>query len=223
MARVVLVASLLLTLASATAADAKCAVCIESLTASTTDGTPWSLGKTMTLTVTASSPQGADLPATGVAVIMQVDGSATKCINVSLYRSGQSGGIATYTGSFTPYKHAPHSGRIDIGGTVHEFTLALNGEPATLREVSSAAPALVAPQSGALVRAPQASAAAAPVVRAPEAPIERAYGGGASAPAIDLSPLAERPTLLLAAALAVLIAGGTYADRMRARRSPPAA
>ena len=130
--RLVVVASVLLTLALGTIAEGKCQVCVESVKAARTDGG-------MTLRFTARAVHAPTLPETGTAVVMQVDGNRSKCINVSLRKVEETGGVATYAGSLTSfYGNATFTGRVDIAGDIHEFTAPLDGKPGTLQLVTAA-------------------------------------------------------------------------------------
>ena len=144
--RVVLAASMLLTMAFGSLADGKCAVCVESV-GITTDGAGTDLR------FTARSMDGSAFPVTGTAVVMQFDGNRGKCLTVSLVRTGVDGDQATYVGRFNfIYQGATVlSGRADLGGSIYEFSAPLDGKPGTIGPSSyqgaingAGAPAIVA-------------------------------------------------------------------------------
>lgn len=126
--RVIIAASTLLTLAFGSLANAKCAVCVESV-AITTDGAGTDLR------FTARSMNGQAFPETGTAVVMQFDGNRSKCLRVSLVRTGVDGDQATYVGRFSfIYQGATVlAGRADVGGSIYEFSAPLDGQPGTIR------------------------------------------------------------------------------------------
>lgn len=146
--RVVLAASMLLTLAFGSLADAKCAVCVESV-GITTDGAGTDLR------FTARSMNGQAFPETGTAVVMQFDGNRGKCLTVSLVRTGVDGDQATYVGRFNfIYQGATVlSGRADLGGSIFEFSAPLDGKPGTIG-LSSYQGAISGAGAPAIVRAP---------------------------------------------------------------------
>jgi hypothetical protein len=155
--RVILAASMLLTLAFGSLADAKCAVCVESVRIETENG-----GTTLRFTARTVDPSS--FPETGTAVVMQFDGNRGKCLNVSLIRTGIENGqitgqpptqVATYVGRFNfIYQGATTiSGRADLGGTIYEFSAPLDGKPGTIT-VSSYEGALSGVGAPAIVRAP---------------------------------------------------------------------
>lgn len=125
--RVILAASMLLTLAFGSLADAKCTVCVESV-GITTDGAGTDLR------FKARSMNGQAFPETGTAVVMQFDGNRGKCLTVSLVRTGVDGDQATYVGRFNfIYQGATVlSGRADLGGSIYEFSAPLDGKPGTI-------------------------------------------------------------------------------------------
>lgn len=125
--RVILAASMLLTLAFGSLADAKCAVCVESV-GITTDGAGTDLR------FTARSMDGSAFPETGTAVVMQFDGNRGKCLTVSLIRTSVDGDQATYVGRFNfIYQGATVlAGRAEVGGSIYEFSAPLDGKPGTI-------------------------------------------------------------------------------------------
>lgn len=134
--RVILAASMLMTLAFGSVADAKCAVCLETVRIETENGGT-------TLRFSARSVDRSAFPETGTAVVMQFDGNRGKCLNVSLVRTGIENGqtagrpptlVATYVGRFNfVYQGATMlSGRADIAGMVWDFNAPIDGKPGTI-------------------------------------------------------------------------------------------
>ncbi|HEX4743059.1 MAG TPA: hypothetical protein VFW12_00145 [Candidatus Limnocylindria bacterium] len=207
MRRVIVLATLLLTAALGTTAEAKCRMCVESISAQTNDGNAGG-GKQITLRVAARSTDGGALPATATAVVMQVDGDRSKCITVALYRGDTSGGLVAYAGTFTAYGQTVHSGRLDIGGDVFDFTVPLNGAAGTVTLVGVAPPATAAPVPRTIVvpaTAPQ-----------PAVPAATAVPASAAAPVFDLS-VPDRQGMLLAFAVILFIAASVYVERRQAK------
>ena len=211
--RLIALAALLMTAALGSAADAKCRMCVESISAHTNDGTAgW--GKQITLRLAARSSDGLAFPANATAIVMQVDGDRSKCITVALYKGGVSGDLATYAGTFTAYGQTVHSGRLDLDGDVYDFTVPLNGAPGTATLVGIVVPAdrvrPVAPQRTAAAVA-QTVAVSVPVPQAPRQPVPQS----AAAP-FDLS-VPDRQGMLLAFAVILFIAASVYVERRQAR------
>lgn len=217
--RLVALTSLLLALALGTGAEAKCRMCIESISAQTSDGTG-GFGKQITLRLTARSNEGAVLPESATAVVMQVDGDRTKCRTVVLQRTGVAGGLGTFAGSFNAYGQTTHSGRLDLGGEVYDFTVPLNGQPGTVQLVAFAPGTTPAIQA----QLPAAVAAQAPVAPAPVAAVTAALPAAAAQPAAGVragsAPGLSDPdqqALLLGVGIVVFIAGTVLLERRRAR------
>ena len=205
--RLITLASLLLTLAIGTAANASpiCRICIESVQAERSDaGT--------TLRFIARPADGVALPETGTAVVMQVDGNRAKCINVVLRRIEQSGGLATYSGVFTAFQGAykTFTGRVDIGGEIHEFTLPLDGTPGSAQFVAAPERAIAQPQ----VITPQPQVATAQPVPVAEPDAVQAASRVPEPEALTQGPI------LLGLALLVVVVVSTYVDRKRALSAP---
>lgn len=129
--RVILAASMLLTLALGSLAQASPPpIVVETLTVEKE-------GAGTTLRFTARFAEAFDesaFPPTGTAVVMQVDGNRSKCLNVSLLLTGVEGGVATYVGRFDfVYQGASvMTGRADIGGNIVDFSSPLDGTPGTI-------------------------------------------------------------------------------------------
>lgn len=198
--RIVLAFSLLLTLALGIVAEAKCQVCVESVRAEKVDGNT-------SLRFTARAIHAPALPETGTAVVMQVDGNRSKCINVSLRKVDDSGGVATYVGTLISfYGNSTFTGRVDIGGDIHEFSAPLDGAPGTLQLVTAATAGQVA-----------SAATSAPTIApttAPAAPV--ATAAPQTAPAFALPSPTEQPALWLGAVVILATLAGAFVDRRRA-------
>lgn len=199
--RMALVLSTILTLALGTVAEAKCQVCVESVKAEKIDSG-------MALRFTARAVHATSLPETGTAVVMQVDGNRSKCINVSLRKVDESGGLATYAGQLTSfYGNTTFTGRVDIGGDIHEFVAPLDGRAGTLQLVTAATAGSVA-----------SAATSAPTTAPTTAPAATAVATAAPqvAPAISLPSPAEHPVVWLGAIVIVATLAGAFVDRRRA-------
>lgn len=207
--RMVFALTLLLTLALGAVAEAKCQVCVESAKVEKVDSG-------MALRFTARAVHGATLPETGTAVVMQVDGNRSKCINVSLRKIDESAGLATYAGTLTWfYGNSTFTGRVDIGGDIHEFATPLDGTPGSLQLVTAASAGQVASSA---TTAPTAApttpvTAAATTVPAATAAAATAAAQVASAPAIP-SP-AEHPVAWLGLVVILATLAGAFIDRRR--------
>ena len=204
--RLIALTTLLLTAALGTVAEAKCRLCVESISAHTTDGTAgW--GKQITLRLAARSTDGLAFPANATAVVMQVDGDRSKCITVALYKGDVSGDLATYAGTFTAYGQTVHSGRLDVGGDVFDFTVPLNGAPGTVTLVGAAPPPTAAPAPRTVVVPVTVPQVAQPAPAAPASP---------AAPLFDLSA-PDRQGMLLALGVIAFIGASVYVERRQAR------
>ena len=210
--KLIALTSLLLAIALGTAADAKCRLCIESISAQTSDGTG-GVGKQITIRLTARSSEGGTLPESATAVVMQVDGDRTKCRTVVLQRTGLAGGLGTFAGSFNAYGQTTHSGRLDLGGEVYDFIVPLNGQPGTVQLVAFAPGTAPTTQ----VRAPQviAQVPAAPVAAARPAAAAQPAGGVRSDRAPDLSG-PDQQGILLGIGIVIFVAGTVLLERRRA-------
>ena len=186
-----------------TAAYAGCQTCLERIVAERS-------GTGVTLMIVArSADESFVFPESGSAVVMQVDGNRTKCLNVQLLRKGTEGpGIAVYSGTFTAYGEKTHSGRVDIGGQIYEFTVPLDGRTGTLAIAADQTP--LAPPG--TQNRPVVSVTAAPATPAPT------NVPAAAAPAIPglLQVVQEQPAFLLGAMVVLITILGAYYDRRRA-------
>jgi len=131
---------LLLALASvgltAQAALADCAVCVDDVSLQTRDGQPWANGKPVTLVVhVARHAEGAAIPPSAVAVVMQTDGDRTKCLDVPLKLVSSDGSTGLYAGLFFPFRAARYDGTLSVGDDVSDVSFDVN------RLVAGAAPA----------------------------------------------------------------------------------
>lgn len=205
--KVIALTSLLLALALGSAADAGCRLCVESITAQTSGGgSGW--GKSITLRVIARATDQASIPMTATAVVMQVDGDRSKCLNVSLSRSGVEGGLATYSGTFTGYGQSTHSGRLDLGGEIYDFTVPLNGEPGQVKLIDGAAASQTIAQRPIAV-------VPAPAIQAPVAAVAQPASARESEPAAELSA-PDQQAILLGIGVVVFVAGTVLLERRRA-------
>lgn len=227
--RLITLASLLLTLALGTIAEGKCQVCVESVKAERADGG-------MSLRFTARAVHAPALPETGTAVVMQVDGNRSKCINVALRKVDETGGVATYAGSLTSfYGNSTFTGRVDIAGDIHEFTAPLDGKPGTFQLVTAAtagqvtstattapstapstAPTTVPLTAGGVPTAVPQSGPTAPTAEpiATAEPVATAEPQTAATAGIP-SPL-QQPVAWLGLVVILATAVGAYFDRKRA-------
>lgn len=204
MRRLVVAVSLLLMPALGAAAEAKCQVCVDSVTAERTTGSG------LSLRFTARAVEAPALPETGTAVVMQVDGNRSKCINVSLRKIDEGGGVATYVGSLTSfYGNTGVTGRVDIGGDIHEFSVTYDGKPGTLQPAAATIAATPRPSVPVSITPDPVPATAAPeVVAATAAP--------QTAGAVRTPSPAERPVVWLGAVVIVATLAGALVDRRRA-------
>ena len=205
MRRVIVLASLLLLLlvALGTAAYAGCQTCLERIVADRS-------GTGVTLRIVArSADESFVFPESGAAVVMQVDGNRTKCLNVGLLRKGTEGpGVAVYTGTFTAYGEKTHSGRVDIGGQIYEFTVPLDGTAGTLAIAADQTPlAPVGTQNR-----PVVTVTAAPATPAPAS----APAAADTAVAGPLELVRQQPAFLIGAMVVLITILGAYFDRRRA-------
>lgn len=131
---------LLLVLASvgltASAAAAECAFCADNVSLQTRDGQPWANGKPVTLVVHVTRhAEGAAIPPSAVAVVMQTDGDRTKCLDVPLKLVSSDGSTGLYAGLFFPFRAARYDGKLSVGDDVSDITFDVN------KLVAGAAPA----------------------------------------------------------------------------------
>lgn len=210
--RLIAVTSLVLTLAlgSQASASPSCQICIESAQGELSSST-------LTLRFTARAADGVSFPETGTAVVMRFDGQQSKCLNVTLRKTGQDGGLATYVGSFTAYSGlsatSKYDGRVDIGGNIHEFAVSGDAKPGTVSflKLVDAPPttAASAPTSAPATSAPTTAPTNAPQLVEP-APAPRVAG-------VDLAALTANPILLLGLAVIGITAISLFFERRRAR------
>jgi hypothetical protein len=210
--RLVVAVSLLLTLALGTVAEAKCQVCVEGVSASKGDGSAH------VLRFTARAVHAAAFPMTATAVVMQVDGAQpqAKCVNVSLRKIDEANGLATYSGAMnTIYLNGSKvlTGRVDIGGDIHEFTTPLDGTPGKLQLVTAATAA-----QGSLATSPRPVAAVITPDPVPASVAPQAAGPAApqTASAVRVPSPAEHPILYLGAIVILATLAGAFIDRRRA-------
>jgi hypothetical protein len=189
--RVLLLASLFALLGLGTAAYAECTSCLTSVFAQRN-------GTNIELTFTARTDTGAILPEEVTAVVMQVDGNRTKCLNIALLKGTRIDGVAFYTGLFNAYGTYSHSGRVELGAQIYEFTVPLDGTPG---KVDMAADQSPLNRNGLRVQV-----TAAPVTPAPTAAPAQP---GPELPNID-------PALLIGAGVVFVTVVGAYVDRRRA-------
>ncbi|MDP9274429.1 MAG: hypothetical protein M3O99_02390 [Chloroflexota bacterium] len=200
--RVLLLASLFAVLGLGTAAYAECTSCLTSVFVNR--------GATIDLTFTATSDNPGALPNSVTAVVMQVDGQRTKCQNITLPKVQSTDGTVMYAGTFSAYGVYSHSGRVDLGGTIYDFAVPLDGKPGTI--------AVAADQSPLTGRGFTVQVSAAPVTPHPVA----VYLADA-APAAAAEPAQTGPqlptidrTFAIAGALILITIVGAYVDRRRA-------
>ena len=189
--RVLLLASLFALLGLGTAAYAECTSCLTSVFAQRS-------AESIQLTFTVSSDNAAILPEEVTAVVMQVDGNRTKCINLALHKKVPIEGVALYSGLFNAYGTYSHSGRVELGGQIYDFTAPLNG---TGGKVALSADQTPLNRNGLRVQVTAAPVTPAPTAAPPARPIEL--------PTID-------PSFLIGAGVVVVTIVGAYVDRRRA-------
>lgn len=155
-------------------------------------------GTSVRLTFTAAADDVSALPSSVNAVVMQVDGQRTKCLTVLLPRVAASHGTGIYAGTFGAYGSYTHSGRVDLGGQIYDFTVPLDGKPGTVQLSADQSPL---PNRGFTVQVTAAAVTPAPTLApTPSAP---------SLPSID-------PAFLIGGGVVVVTILGAYVDRRRA-------
>ncbi len=201
--RVLLLASLFALLALATVAYADCTSCLTSVFTNRH-------GTEIDLNFAATADDPSALPDSVTAVVMQVDGQRTKCQNITLPKVRSTEGAVMYAGTFSAYGLYSHSGRVDLGGQIYEFTVPLDGKAGTI--------ALAADQSPLNGRGFTVQVSAVPVTPHPvavyladaaPAPVADTAQTGPQLPAIDR-------TFAIAGALILITIVGAYVDRRRA-------
>ncbi len=190
--RVLVLASLFAVLGLGTAAYADCNSCFTSVFAQRTS-------TNIDLTFTARVNEDTVLPDSVVAVVMQIDGNRTKCLNTTLSKTSQAHGFAVYRGSFGAYGTYTHSGRIELAGQIYEFTVPLDGTPGKIDVAKDQSPLN---RNGFRVQVTAAPVTPAPTV-APAAP------AGPGLPNVN-------PTFIVGGALVLVTIVGAYVDRRRA-------
>ena len=190
--RVLLLAFLFALLGLGTAAYADCNSCFTSVFAQRTS-------TNIELTFTARVDDNTVLPESVVAVVMQVDGNRTKCLNTTLSKTSQAHGFAVYRGSFGAFGTYTHSGRIDLAGQIYEFTVPLDGKPGKIDVAKDQTPLN---RNGLRVQVTAAPVTPAPTI-APAAP------AGTGLPNVN-------PTYLIGGAVILVTIVGAYVDRRRA-------
>jgi hypothetical protein len=191
--RVLLLASLFALLGLGTAAYAECTSCLTSVFVERG-------GSSVNLSFTARADDGAALPATVTAVVMQVDGNRTKCQTLTLSKAADSHGFGKYAGTFYAYGTYSHSGRVELAGQIYEFTVPLDGKPGTV--------ALAADQTQLNTNGVRVVVTAAPVPVTPN-PTVAPTQSGLELPRID-------PAFLIGAGVVLVTVLGAYVDRRRA-------
>jgi hypothetical protein len=150
---------------AAQTASADCVFCADSVSLQTRDGQPWANGKPVTLVVHMTRhAEGAAIPPSAVAVVMQTDGDRTKCLDVPLKLVSSDGSTGLYAGLFFPFRAARYDGKLSVGDDVSDITFDVN----TL--VAGAAPA------GDLPAAEPIDTNAAPVTFVPQAQLPLVVG-----------------------------------------------
>jgi hypothetical protein len=192
--RVLLLASLFALLGLGTAAYAECTSCLTSVFAERTPS------NNIQLTFTATATNGAILPDHATAVVMQVDGNRTKCLNLALNKSTQVDGVAVYKGSFGAYGTYSHSGRVELGGQIYEFTVPLNGTGGNV--------ALSADQT------PLSRGGLGVVVTAAPVPVSPNLAVAPTRPGLELPKI--DPAFLIGAGVIFVTIVGAFIDRRRA-------
>jgi hypothetical protein len=190
MVRVFLFALLFALVALGTAAYAGCSSCFTSVLAHRTS-------TDIDLSFTAQASDNTVLPDSVVAVVMQVDGNRTKCLNTTLSKMSQSNGVAVYRGSFGAYGTYTHSGRIELAGQIYQFTVPLDGTAGTIEIAADQSPLN---RNGVRVQV-IATPAATPAPSVAPAP-------GVQLPTVE-------PAFLIGGAVILITIVGAYVDRRR--------
>ena len=170
------------------------------------------------LVLLVQAAPGQTLPESGTVVLMQFNGSRSKCINAPVLRgSVDGGGNTVYRGSIPTFYGGSRgavntfSGRVDLAGDVYEFTVMTDGKPGVVTLVTDGT---TVNNVSAPVQAPTAAPVATPAAVATTAPT--AAPASAPQPVSDpWAPLRQPMTLLALLAIAATIAGA-FIDRRRA-------
>jgi hypothetical protein len=201
--RVLVLASLFAVLGLGTAAYAECTSCLTSVFIHRGNAT-------IDLNFTATADDPTALPNSVTAVVMQVDGQRTKCQNITLPKVSGSNGTATYAGTFSAYGVYSHSGRVDLGGQIYEFTVPLDGKAGTI--------ALAPDQTPLGGRSVVVQVSAAPVTPHPVTVYLADAAPAAAADAVQTGPQLPQidPTFAIGGGLILITILGAYIDRRRA-------
>ena len=202
MRRVLLLACLFALLGLATVAYADCTSCLTSVFTNRH-------GTEIDLNFVATSADPSALPNAATAVVMQVDGQRTKCQNITLAKVRNTDGAVMYAGTFSAYGLYSHSGRVDLGGQIYEFTVPLDGKAGTI--------ALAADQTPLGGRSIAVQVNAAPVTPHPVAVY---FADTAPAAVADTAPAGPQlpeidRTFAIAAGLILITIVGAFIDRRR--------
>jgi len=192
--RVFVLASLLGLLALGAVAYADCTTCLTSVFLQR----PGS-GTSVTLTFTARADGGTAIPAEAAAVVMQVDGQRTKCQTITLLKTAELEGVAVYSGTFSAYGTYSHSGRVELGGQIYDFTVPLDGTAGKIAVATDQTP--LARNRGSVFQV-----TAAPATPLPTPP--------AASAAVQLPKI--EPAFVIGAAVILVTIVGAYVDRRRA-------
>jgi hypothetical protein len=201
--RVLLLASLFALLGLGTVAYAECTSCLTSVFIQRGNAT-------IDLNFTATADDATALPNSVTAVVMQVDGQRTKCQTLTLSKASSSNGTATYAGTFSAYGVYSHSGRVDLGGQIYEFTVPLDGKAGTI--------ALAPDQTPLGGRSVAVQVSAAPVTPHPVTVYFADAAPAAAADAVQTGPQLPQinPTFAIGGGLILITIVGAYIDRRRA-------
>jgi hypothetical protein len=134
-----LVVAALAAISLATPAVADGTIRFSGLSLQTPDGQPWSTGKPVTVVVSATHTAAADLPNSGVVVVMRTDGDRTKCLEVPLKFVSANGDGAIYAGIFYPFRAAAYDGKLQLGDQTFDVRFDVNTIAAS--PVATTAPA----------------------------------------------------------------------------------
>jgi hypothetical protein len=201
--RVLLLASLFALLGLATVAYADCTSCLTSVFTNRH-------GTEIDLNFMATSDDPSTLPNSVTAVVMQVDGQRTKCQSITLPKVRSTEGAVMYAGTFSAYGLYSHSGRVDLGGHIYEFTVPLDGKAGTI--------ALAADQTPLANRGLAVQVNAVPVTPHPVAVYLAEAAPAAVADTAQKGPRLPEidRTFAIAAGLILITIVGAFVDRRRA-------
>ena len=151
-----LVVAALAAISLATPAAADGTIRFSGLSLQTPDGQPWSTGKPVTVVVSATGAASADLPRSGVVVVMRTDGDRTKCLEVPLKFVSSNGDGAVYAGIFYPFRAAAYDGKLQLGDQTFDVRFDVN-------TIAASPVATTAPTSPVATTAPVAAQSELPV------------------------------------------------------------